>query len=96
VLIRYLCEFHASDLGPELGKLAQPLLLLQPAFTEEQRSDKARSYLAGYFEEPWHGLLEGRAHTETESFEDAGILVMDDKAAEVDRAIAGFLERHVP
>lgn len=94
VLIRYLCEFHASDLGPELTRLTQPLLLLQPGFTEAQRADKARSYLASFFEEPWHGLLVGRAHTEIERLEDAGILLMDDKAAEVDAAIAGFLERH--
>ncbi len=96
VLVRYLCEFHASDLGPELARLAQPLLLIRPAFTEAVRADATRSYLASFFEEPWHGLLEGRAHTEIRSVENASILVMDDQSAEVDLALAGFLERHAP
>jgi len=96
VLIRYLCEFHASDLGPELAALKTPLLMLQPAFTEEARGDPKRAYLTSYFDEPWHGLFEGRAHTERLRLEDAGILVMDDKASEVDAAVAKFLEREAP
>lgn len=96
VLVRYLCEFHASDLGPELARLAQPLLLIRPAFPTAVRTDATRSYRASFFEEPWHGLLEGRAHTEIRPVEDAGILVMDDQSAEVDLALAGFLERHAP
>src|SRR5262245_40600271 len=32
VLIRYLCEFHASDLWPDLDRLQRPLLLIQPNF----------------------------------------------------------------
>ena len=94
VLVRYLCEFHASDLWPELARLDAPLLVIQPSFTAELRADTLRSYLQGYFEEPWRGRLEGRARTETMVVENAGILVMDDQAAAVDRKIASFLERY--
>ena len=94
VLVRYLCEFHASDLWPDLGKLEPPLLVIQPAFTAKLRADSTRSYLSGYFEEPWRGRLEGRARTESSFLENAGILVMEDQPAAVDRKVADFLKRH--
>ena len=93
VLVRYLCEFHASDLWPELERLKRPLLLVQPRFTAALRADSTRSYLNGYFEEPWQGRLEGRPHTETLWAENAGILVMDDQPALVDAKVADFLKR---
>ncbi|HKQ58337.1 MAG TPA: alpha/beta hydrolase [Candidatus Eisenbacteria bacterium] len=93
VLVRYLCEFHASDLWPELDRVRSPLLVIQPSFTTAVRSDTTRSYLQGYFEEPWRGRLEGRPRTETTFLENAGILVMEDQPVKVDRAIADFLKR---
>jgi pimeloyl-[acyl-carrier protein] methyl ester esterase len=96
VLIRWLCEFHASDLRPDLAESKMPLLLIQPSFTAALRADQQRSYLASFFAEPWQGMFADRPHTETMRLEDAGILVMDDKAAEVDAALAKFLERHAP
>jgi pimeloyl-ACP methyl ester carboxylesterase len=93
VLVRYLCEFHASDLWPDLDRLKRPLLLVQPRFTAALRADTTRSYLNGYFEEPWQGRLEGRPHTETLWVENAGILVMDDQPAMVDAKVADFLKR---
>ena len=95
VLIRYLCEFHASDVKLGLAQLKLPFLMIQPSFTEALRADAKRSYLSSFFKEPWQGTLEERPHTETRSLEGAGILVMDDKPAEVDRAIAKFLKRNV-
>lgn len=95
VLIRYLCEFHASDLWPELGRLKPPLLLVEPLFTESLRADTTRSYLQAYFETPWNGRLENRPHTEVVSVPNAGVLVMDDQPAIVDRKVAEFLA-HTP
>ncbi len=93
VLVRYLCEFHASDLWPDLERLKRPLLVIQPSFTESVRGDSTRNYLQGYFEEPWRGKLEGRPRTETVFLENAGILVTEDQVAIVDRRIADFLKR---
>lgn len=93
VLVRYLCEFHASDLWPELDRLETPLLLIQPSFTASVRADSTRNYLRSYFEEPWRGRLDDRPRTETLFLQDAGILVMEDQAAEVDRRVAAFLKR---
>ncbi len=90
VLVRFLCEFHASDLWPDLGRLEPPLLVIQPSFTETVRRDTTRSYLQGYFEEPWRGRLEGRPRTETLF---PGIMVMEDQPATVDRKVADFLKR---
>lgn len=93
VLIRYLCEFHASDVTPGIERLKLPLLMIQPSFTEALRADAKRVYLASFFKEPWQGVFKDRPHTQTMFLEDAGILLMDDKPAEVDLAIAAFLKR---
>jgi pimeloyl-ACP methyl ester carboxylesterase len=93
VLIRYLCEFHASDGWAYLQRLERPLLAIQPSFTASLRSDSTRSYLRGYFGEPWRGRLEGRPQTEAEYVDNAGILVMEDQTALVDQKISDFLKR---
>jgi pimeloyl-ACP methyl ester carboxylesterase len=95
VLIRYLCEFHASDVAPGLERLKLPLLMIQPSFSEALRADPKRSYLTSFFKEPWQGGFKDRSQTQTLFLEDAGILLMNDKPAEVDLAIAGFLRRTV-
>jgi len=94
VLVRYLCEFHASDLWPELEHLQPPLLLVQPSFSASVRADTTRNYLQGYFAEPWRGRLEDESRAETLFIENAGILVMEDQASAVDANVADFLKRH--
>ncbi len=93
VLIRYLCEFHASDVRAELPQTKLPLLMIQPSFNPALRADPKRSYLASFFTQPWQGMFKDRPRTETVFLEGAGILVMDDKPVEVDRTISKFL-RH--
>ncbi|TPW15772.1 MAG: hypothetical protein FD129_843, partial [bacterium] len=89
----YLCEYHASDLWPDLERLAPPLLLLQPAFTAAARADSTRNYLQAFFEEPWRGRLDDRPKTANVLLQDAGILVVEDQAVAVDERLAGFLSR---
>jgi pimeloyl-ACP methyl ester carboxylesterase len=93
VLVRYLCEFHASDLWPDLARLQRPLLVIQPSFTARLRADTTRNYLQSYFEEPWGGRLEARAGVESAVLGNAGIMIMEDQAGTVDRKIAAFLKR---
>lgn len=93
VLIRYLCEFHASDVAPMLAHSSITMLLIQPLFTEALRSDAKRSYLVSYFKQPWQGVFDNRAGTSVSYLDRAGILVMDDKPDEVDRMIAEFLKK---
>ena len=92
VLIRYLCEFHASDMWTVLDSLREPLLVVMPHFTPQLRADSTKSYLGSYFEYPWRGKLDGRPKTESLSVDDAGILVMDDQPAIVDRKVEEFLK----
>jgi len=91
VLIRYLCEFHASDVLPGIAHGKFPLLIVQPLFTQAVRSDPKRNYVLSYFREPWQGAFAGRPQTTATYLNGAGILVMDDQPGEVDRAIAAFL-----
>ena len=96
VLIRYLCEFHASDVTAGIAQAKLPLLMIQPLFTREVRSDPKRSYASSFFNEPWRGAFDDRPQTTMSFLDGAGILVMDDKPADVDRLIAAFLERSTP
>jgi len=96
VLIRYLCEFHASDVTAGIAQSKLPLLMIQPLFTEAVRGDPKRSYLSSFFNEPWRGAFHDRPQTTMSFLDDAGILVMDDKPADVDRMIAAFLRRTAP
>jgi hypothetical protein len=91
VLIRYLCEFFASDVAPGAARLQRPLLLIRPLFTEVMRANAKRIHLASYFGEPWRDAFENRADTTMSFLDGAGILSMDDKPGEVDRLMAGFL-----
>jgi len=93
VLIRYLCEFHASDVAPTLARSTLPVLLIQPLFTEALRSDTKWSYLVSYFKQPWQGVFDNRARATVSSLDGAGILVMDDNPGEVDRMVAEFLKK---
>jgi hypothetical protein len=93
VLIRWLCEFHASDLLVELPKLQRPLMVVEPGFTVALRADPARSYLQAFFVEPWRSAISGRPATETLTVDGAGIMVMDDQAEIVDRKFAEFVKR---
>jgi pimeloyl-ACP methyl ester carboxylesterase len=92
VLIRWLCEFHASDLWPAIPKLAMPLLVLRPGFTPALAADSTRNYLQSYFEGPWKGRLDD-AGVETAVVPNAAILVMDDQPGIVDRKVAEFLKQ---
>jgi pimeloyl-ACP methyl ester carboxylesterase len=93
VLVRWLCEFHASDLLVELPKLQRPLMVVEPGFTVALRADPARSYLQAFFAEPWRSALSGRPATETLTVDGAGIMVMDDQAGIVDKRFTEFVKR---
>ena len=92
VLIRYLCEFHASDVAPAIAKSTVPTLLIQPRFTEALRTDPQKSYLASFFDQPWKGAFEANATRRIVTLDGAAILVMDDKASEVDKAVAELVK----
>jgi len=94
VLIRYLCEFHASDMWPVLDSLKTPLLAIEPHFIAKLRADSTKAYLGSYFEYPWRGRLDGRPKTEALSVDNACILVMEDQRAIVDQKVASFLESY--
>ena len=93
VLIRYLCEFHASDVTPALAKSTLPILLIEPTFTPALRADPKKSYLESFFGLPWKGALAPGATRSIVTVDDAGIMVMDDKPAEVDKAVAEFVKK---
>ena len=93
VLIRYLCEFHASDLWPALETFPTPLLVMQPDFTAAVAADSTRNYIQGYIEEPSRGVFDKRTDVRMVYLKNSGILVMDDQPADVDREIGAFVEQ---
>jgi pimeloyl-ACP methyl ester carboxylesterase len=95
VLVRYMCEYHASDGWLDMPRLQHPMLVMVPQFTPKQRADSTLTYLPGFFIEPWKGFVDAGGQAEGLEVEKAGIMVMEDQPAFVDRKIAEFLKRLV-
>lgn len=54
VWVRYLCEFNAQDITHEIGKLAVPVLRLEPGL-EGTHYDPGNNYMADYCHASWAG-----------------------------------------
>ncbi len=53
VMVRYLCEFFASDLKAELFKIKSPVLVLRPLFNKQIREDLKNIYSVPQFIDSW-------------------------------------------
>jgi pimeloyl-ACP methyl ester carboxylesterase len=54
VMVRYLCEYIASDLKAELGKIKCPVLVLRATFNENVLQNPINNYLTPQFINTWN------------------------------------------
>lgn len=95
VWIRYLLEFYAQNLGPELAGLKVPTLVLKPGLDDPGFFvDDNRTYLTDLCVTSWSGV-EGRAPAiEFASIPGSRLFIMYDRPAELAAAVDGFLAQH--
>lgn len=54
VMVRYLCEFFASDVTLELDKIKCPVLVLRATFSDEVLKDPVNNYVRPQFIDSWN------------------------------------------
>lgn len=87
VWVRYLNEFNAQDICPELERLTVPTLLLEPGF-EANAHDPGNHYMELYCSYSWERCGRGIV---TKKIPDARICLWYDQPKQVSDAIRAFL-----
>lgn len=95
VWIRYLLEFYSVDLTARLGELRVPTLVVQPGFDDPAYYvETGRNYMRSLCLDSWRGAAELNNRLEFITVPQSRLFIMFDKPEELDRTIAGFLQRH--
>jgi pimeloyl-ACP methyl ester carboxylesterase len=93
IKIRYLCEFWASDVSEQFGKLSLPMLLLSPGFDEKYLADPANTFAKLAYVTSWETLAPQNNKLEVAKIPNSRLLVFDDQPQASEEAVASFLKR---
>ena len=91
VWIRYLCEFNAQDMCPELSKLSVPTLILKPGL-EGLQHDPGNNYMENYLHKSWDGCGQDNAKITFRTIPNARVCLWFDQSKEVNKAVLEFLK----
>ncbi len=93
-LIRYYCEFSASDISLEFVNIKAPVLVLLPDFPQEILNDPRYNYFKPLFLDSWDSRgPDGniRRFARVETIRDSHLLMMIDQPAPLSEAIWQFV-----
>ncbi len=91
VWIRYLCEFNAQDLCPDLQKLAVPTLVLRPGL--EGLWVEGQNYMEDtYCKNSWNGCVESNPAIRMVTIPDSRACLWFDQPERVNAAVQEFLQ----
>lgn len=91
VMVRYLMEFHASDLKAELPNIKCPVLVLRPMFTKEILDATSTIYAKLQYVDTWNSANEKNPLIQVKDIQNAATFLWKDKPAEVKKAIKEFV-----
>jgi pimeloyl-ACP methyl ester carboxylesterase len=91
VWIRYLCEFNAQDICPELSKLSVPTLILKPGL-EGLQNDPGHNYMENYVQKSWDGCAQDNARITVKTIHNSRVCLWFDQSKEVNTAVTDFLK----
>jgi pimeloyl-ACP methyl ester carboxylesterase len=91
VMVRYFCEFLASDLSRELDRLEVPVLVIVPGFSPELL--QAVPNLRAQLHDSWNGVEQLSPLIGRLEIPNARIFVIDDEPAAFDAAITAFMRK---
>ncbi len=95
VLIRYYCEYSASDHSFRFGEIKNPLLILLPDFDQETLAMPRNNYLLPNFgPNNWKGI-EDNPWIEMRTMPDAHISMWEDQPEKFNAIIGDFLKNGV-
>ncbi len=91
VMVRYICEFFASDIKPEVEKIKCPVLVLRAMFNEQLLKAPVNNYVRPQFIDTWTDLPAKNPLIKIRDIQEAASFVWKDKPAETYREIKIFL-----
>lgn len=91
VMIRYLCEYIASDASMELAKVRCPVLVLRPSFNSAVLKNITNDYVAPQFRDGWDRVVAERPSILVKDIPDAASFVWKDAPGEVDKHVGAFV-----
>jgi pimeloyl-ACP methyl ester carboxylesterase len=92
VMIRYTCEFFASDYTLEFDKLTCPVMVLRAGFNDRILSDKSFNSVKPQYIDGWDKLAANK-NASLHTIENAGMLVWKDQPEKVYNLVKEFLEK---
>lgn len=94
VWVRYLLEFYAIDLTPDLARLRAPVLVVRPGFDDADFPiEPGLNYMRSLTHDSWRGVDTTTAPIAFATVPGARLFVMYDNPEDVAREIAPFLSR---
>lgn len=92
VMVRYICEFFASDIKTELDKIKCPVLILRAMFNSEVLDATINNYVKPQYIDSWNGIEKINSLIRVVDINNAATFVWKDKPAAVYSQIAEFLK----
>lgn len=93
VMIRYLCEFFASDIKTELDKIKCPVLILRAGFNKVVLKKNINNYVKPQFIDSWNDVSTINPLIKVKDIKDAATFVWKDNPKATYQAINTFLKQ---
>lgn len=91
VMIRYLCEYIASDVSTMFNQLTCPVLVLRPAFNSKILEDPINNYLKPQFIDKWDSIKSKNNSVKIIDIQNAGVFVWKDAPKKTYSEIRRFM-----
>lgn len=93
VMVRYLCEFFASDITLETESVRCPVLVLRPLFDSTVLNRPVNNYVRPQFIDSWNRVAAGNTHVLIRDIPGAAAFVWKDNPSAVREAIKAFITK---
>ncbi|MBI3579184.1 MAG: alpha/beta hydrolase [Ignavibacteriales bacterium] len=92
VMVRYICEFFASDIKTELHKIQCPVLILRPTFSDSFLKLPVNAYVKPQFIDSWNDVSARNPLIKVKDIKNSACFVWKDNPADTYREIKTFVE----
>lgn len=92
VIVRYSCEYFASDVKSELNKIKCPMLVLRAIFNKNFLDNPANGFIKPQFIDTWNDASTRNPLIQVQDIADAATFVWKDKPTETYSIIKNFLK----
>lgn len=92
VMVRYICEFFASDIKTELDKIKCPVLILRATYNDSVLQNPVNNYVKSQFINTWNDVSVKNPLIKVKDIKNAAGFVWKDNPAETYKAIDEFLK----